>query len=99
MVPGVYPTLLTLLPPSVPLRRINPFIKLDRRRIAFAATAAAGGARGQLAKVALADPFAEHAAQRFGIDVEMIGQIDQRDAALFLDVIAQVRQDQWRTPS
>jgi hypothetical protein len=70
---------------------IDPFIKLDRCRIAFAATAAAGGARGQLAKVALADPFAEHAAQRFGIDVEMICQIDQCDAALFLDVIAQVR--------
>jgi len=52
---------------------IDPLIKLDRRRIALAATAAAGSARGQFAEIPLADPFAEHASQGLGIDVEMIG--------------------------
>lgn len=75
---------------------INPLIKLDRRRIALTAAAAAGGAGRQFAEVALADPFAEHAAQGVGIDVEMVGQVEQRDAALRFDVVAQVRQDQRR---
>jgi hypothetical protein len=64
------------------LWRIYPFIKFNRRRIALAATAAAGCACRQFAEIALADPFSEHAAQGIGIHVEMMSEIKQRDAAL-----------------
>jgi hypothetical protein len=61
---------------------VNPLIELDRGRIAFTATAAASGTRGQFAEIAFADPFAEHTSQRIRFDAEMAGHIGQSHSML-----------------